>query len=255
MSKQLKQLLERLERGELTADQVYERLKGYEEVGGFAKLDVERAERKGFPEVVFGEGKTKEQLEAIFSKLILYHDTVLATRVSEEKAEPIVARFPDVKYDPCSRTLLYEKEENRRKICGKVAVLCAGTSDVPVAEEAAITLRAMGVEVVRFYDVGVAGIHRLFAHLEQMRSCDVFIVVAGMEGALASVVAGLVQQPVLAVPTSVGYGASFQGVAALLTMLNSCSSGISVVNIDNGFGAAYQAAQIVRLKENGVRNG
>lgn len=253
MSDRIKQLLEQLERGELRADDVYEQIKGYEDVGGFAKVDVHRAKRKGFPEVIFGEGKTKEQLEMIFTKLIAHHETVLATRVSEEKATTLVERIDHIHYDPLSQTLLYKKNENDH-IYGKVGILCAGTSDIPIAEEAAITASAMGVEVARFYDVGVAGIHRLFDQLKHIRTCDVLIVVAGMEGALASVVGGLVHQPIIAVPTSVGYGASFNGVSALLTMLNSCASGVSVVNIDNGFGAAYQAALIVRLKENGASN-
>ncbi len=250
MSAEVRELLNLVERGELRADDVYERIKGYEDVGGFAKIDVNRAKRKGFPEVIFGEGKTAEQIKAIFSKLIAHHHTVLATRVSPEKAAPIIEQLGQVHYDECSRTLLYRKEQDQLTAFGKIGVLCAGTSDLPVAEEAAVTALAMGLEVARFYDVGVAGIHRLFDQLEQIRTCDVLIVVAGMEGALASVVGGLVHQPVLAVPTSVGYGTSFNGVSALLTMLNSCASGISVVNIDNGFGAAYQAALISRLKEN-----
>lgn len=250
MSEELKQWLKLVERGELRADEAYEQIKGYENIGNFAKIDVQRAERKGFPEVIFGEGKTVEQIEAIFKKLMEHHETVLATRVSVEKAIPLVKLLPHVHYDDCSRTLLYDKSTEQAKLGCKLGVLCAGTSDLPVAEEAAVTARAMGLEVARFYDVGVAGIHRLFDQLEQIETCDILIVVAGMEGALVSVVGGLAHQPVIAVPTSVGYGASFNGVSALLTMLNSCASGVSVVNIDNGFGAAYQAALIARMKEN-----
>ncbi|NEU30119.1 nickel pincer cofactor biosynthesis protein LarB [bacterium LRH843] len=249
MSNEMKKWLTMIEKGELGADEAYERIKGYEDVGGFAKIDVQRAKRKGFPEVIYGEGKTAEQIVAIFTRLMTHHPTVLATRVSSEKAAIISNQLNDVVYDECSRTLLSMKQTDINYL-GKVGVLCAGTSDLPVAEEAAITARAMGLEVERFYDVGVAGIHRLFDQLERIQTCDVLIVVAGMEGALVSVVGGLAHQPIIAVPTSIGYGASFNGVSALLTMLNSCASGVSVVNIDNGFGAAYQAALIARIKEN-----
>ncbi|MCM3714506.1 nickel pincer cofactor biosynthesis protein LarB [Halalkalibacter oceani] len=248
MSNEIKEWLKKVEAGELRAEEAYEQIKGYEDIDGFAKIDVQRVKRKGFPEVIYGEGKTAEQIQAIFSRLMTHHETVLATRISKEKAEQLVPQLVHVTYDECSRTLLYDERKSFRSY-GKVGVLCAGTSDLPVAEEAAITAQAMGLEIARFYDIGVAGIHRLFDQLEQIRTCDVLIVVAGMEGALVSVVGGLVQQPILAVPTSIGYGASFHGVAALLTMLNSCASGVSVVNIDNGFGAAYQAALISRIKK------
>jgi NCAIR mutase (PurE)-related protein len=245
----IKQLLAQVESGVLGADEAYKQLKGYEDVGGFAKVDIERATRTGYPEVIYGEGKTVEQIAAIFTKLIAYHETVLATRVSKEKGTELCERLVDVQYNEQSRTLLYDQRKDFKRN-GKVGVLAAGTSDLSVAEEAVITADSMGLEVIRFYDVGVAGIHRLFDQLESIRTCDVLIVVAGMEGALVSVVGGLVEQPILAVPTSIGYGTSFQGVSALLTMLNSCSSGVSVVNIDNGFGAGYQAALIARVKEN-----
>jgi len=244
----IKKLLAEVEQGKLPAEKAYEQLKGYEDVGGFAKVDLQRAKRTGFPEVIYGEGKSVEQIAAIFTKLIAHHETVLATRVSKEKAAELCDQLDNVQYDEPSRTLLYDQRLDFQPY-GKVGILAAGTSDLAVAEEAAITAASMGLEVKRFYDVGVAGIHRLFDQLDSVRACDVLIVVAGMEGALVSVVGGLVEQPILAVPTSVGYGTSFHGVSALLTMLNSCSSGVSVVNIDNGFGAAYQAALIARVKE------
>jgi NCAIR mutase (PurE)-related protein len=245
----IKQLLTQVENGTLPAATAYELLQGYEDIGGFAKVDLQRAKRTGFPEVIYGEGKTVEQIAAIFQKLTAHHETVLATRVSKEKAVELYDILENVHYDETSRTLLYD-QRTQVQTYGKLGVLAAGTSDLAVAEEAAITAASMGLEVERFYDVGVAGIHRLFDQLESIRTCDVLVVVAGMEGALVSVVGGLVEQPILAVPTSVGYGTSFHGVSALLTMLNSCSSGVSVVNIDNGFGAAYQAALIARVKEN-----
>jgi NCAIR mutase (PurE)-related protein len=251
MDSSIKHLFKLVEAGELRAEEAFNQLKGYEDVGGFAKIDIQRAKRTGYPEVIYGEGKTVEQIKAIFTKLAIHHETVLATRVSNEKGLELINLLEDVQYDECSRTLLYNRQIDNKPF-GKVGVLCAGTSDLPVGEEAAITAHAMGLEVERFYDVGVAGIHRLFDQLESIRSCDVLIVVAGMEGALVSVVGGLVEQPILAVPTSVGYGTSFQGISALLTMLNSCSTGVSVVNIDNGFGAAYQAALIARVKGNGA---
>lgn len=246
---EFKEILAQVEKGTLPAAKAYEQLKGYEDVGGFAKVDLQRAKRTGFPEVIYGEGKKVEQIAAIFTKLTAHHKTVLATRVSKEKATELCERLENVQYDEQSRTLLYDQRTDFQPY-GKVGVLAAGTSDLPVAEEAAITAASMGLEVERFYDIGVAGIHRLFDQLESIRMCDVLIVVAGMEGALVSVVGGLVEQPILAVPTSIGYGTSFHGLSALFTMLNSCSSGVSVVNIDNGFGAAYQAALIARVKEN-----
>ncbi|WP_102346573.1 nickel pincer cofactor biosynthesis protein LarB [Bacillus sp. Marseille-P3661] len=240
------QLLQQVAEGRLSVEDAYEQIKGYEDLG-FAKLDYQRSERKGFPEVIYGEGKTSEQIIAIFKKLINKHENVLATRIDETKGKSVQSQLPEVGYDSISRTLQYRKNESyftERTI----GILCAGTSDLPVAEEAAQTALLMGNPVKRFYDIGVAGIHRLFAQLEEIKTCSVLIVIAGMEGALPSVVGGLVQQPIIAVPTSVGYGTNFQGVSALLSMLNSCSSGITVVNIDNGFGAAYSAVLINRLK-------
>jgi NCAIR mutase (PurE)-related protein len=211
---------------------------------GFATLDLEREKRTGFPEVIFGEGKTIEQIIAIMNKLMQHTERVLATRVDVINAEAVVLAIPGVTYHPTARALTWFKKPILRVHDGYIAVVCAGTSDLPVAEEAALTAECMGSHVERIYDVGVAGIHRLFSKLALIRGANAIVVVAGMEGALASVVGGLVARPIIAVPTSIGYGASFHGIAALLAMLNSCSPGISVVNIDNGFGAGYSAALI-----------
>lgn len=219
-------------------------MSGYEEME-FAKLDVDREERTGFPEVVFGMGKTPEQAEAIFARLVERHGRALVTRASAAMAERIVGRFPQARYDAVSS--LVALGGAARPLPGKVAILSGGTSDIPVAEEAAGTAEWMGCQVDRIYDVGVAGIHRLLAQTERIRSASVVIAVAGMEGALASVAGGLVRRPVIAVPTSVGYGANLQGITTMLAMLTSCASGVTVVNIDNGFGAAYQAAVILQL--------
>jgi hypothetical protein len=214
---------------------------------GFAKLDHHRHLRRGFPEVVFCESKTTEQVVAIVAAMVKRECNVLATRVSVETAEAVRAVFKKAVYNEAGRTLtILTHPIGRRK--GDVALISAGTSDIPVAEEAAVTLEMMGRRVNRIYDVGVAGIHRLFDRASDLSKCDAIIVVAGMEGALASVVGGLVECPVVAVPTSVGYGASFGGLAALLGMLNSCSPGVAVVNIDNGFGAGYFAGVIARGK-------
>ncbi|WNQ12575.1 nickel pincer cofactor biosynthesis protein LarB [Paenibacillus aurantius] len=211
---------------------------------GFAQLDINREKRTGFPEVIFGEGKTAEQLIAIFQKLVQHADRVLATRVDAAKAELLTAAVGGATYHPAARAVTWFKHPILRVHEGYVAVVCAGTSDLPVAEEAALTAECMGSHVERVYDVGVAGIHRLFRRLPVIRGANAIVVAAGMEGALTSVVGGLVAKPVIAVPTSIGYGASFQGMAALLAMLNSCAPGVSVVNIDNGFGAGYYAALI-----------
>ncbi|UQZ83400.1 AIR carboxylase [Paenibacillus konkukensis] len=215
---------------------------------GFAQLDLDRERRTGFPEVIYGESKTAEQIAAIFGRLVEHSDRVLATRVSGDKAEFVQSRIEGVSYHKEARVMTWFRTEAARKPegSGYIAVVCAGTSDLPVAEEAALTAECMGCRVERIYDVGVAGIHRLFRRLDVIRDATAIVVAAGMEGALTSVVGGLVAKPIIAVPTSVGYGASFQGLAALLTMLNSCSSGVSVVNIDNGFGAGYNAALIYK---------
>lgn len=214
---------------------------------GFAQLDVGREHRTGFPEVIYGESKTAEQITAIFKRLMQHSNKVLATRIDKEKAGLIKQQIPGITYHEAPRALVWYQNEEARSTDSSdtyIAVVCAGTSDLPVAEEAALTAEHLGCRVERVYDVGVAGIHRLFRRLELIRGATAIVVAAGMEGALTSVLGGLVDKPVIAVPTSVGYGASFNGVAALLTMLNSCAPGVSVVNIDNGFGAGYNAALI-----------
>ena len=209
---------------------------------GFAAVDHHRALRKGFPEVILGEGKTQEQVVAIAERLLAQADRLLITRVGVECYEALKEAVPEAEYRTEARAITVDRHPQTKR--PGVSVLCAGTADLSVAEEAAVTAEAMGCEVERAYDVGVAGIHRLFDRLEALRSANAIVVVAGMEGALPSVVAGLVSAPVIAVPTSAGYGASFGGLAPLLTMLNACSPGIAVVNIDNGFGAGYLAAVI-----------
>ena len=215
---------------------------------GFARVDTDRRRRCGFPEVIFGPGKTSDQVAAI-AKVILENEPVLlVSRATEEQWRAVSALFPEARWHRNARCITVERTKIPT-LEGYVAVVCAGTSDMPVADEAAVTLEIFGNRVERFTDVGVAGIHRLLAVRDHLEAANVVIVVAGMEGALPSAVAGLVSKPVIAVPTSVGYGASFGGVAALLGMLNSCGSGVTVVNIDNGFGAAYAAAQINRLAQ------
>ncbi|MDN4071884.1 nickel pincer cofactor biosynthesis protein LarB [Fictibacillus terranigra] len=226
-------------------------MKKFEDLG-FSKVDLDRETRTGYPEVIYGEGKTAGQIEQIMATLIETHGKVMVTRLSEEKAAVLTKAYPDAHYHAVSRILLYGSP--RDKYGGDVMVLCAGTSDLPVAEEAAVTADWMGCNVNRLYDVGVAGIDRLLAYREEITKASVLIVVAGMEGALPSVVGGMVQRPVIAVPTSVGYGAHLQGLTPLLAMLTSCASGMSVVNIDNGFGAAYQAALILKLATEGVQH-
>jgi NCAIR mutase (PurE)-related protein len=213
---------------------------------GFARVDTDRARRCGFPEVIFGAGKTPEEVVAIGRVLLEKNGVLLVSRASEAQHQALAASFPTVRWHERARCLTVELTP-WPKCEGVVGVICAGTSDLPVADEAAVTLEIFGNPVERIADVGVAGVHRLMAVRERLEACTVLIVVAGMEGALPSAVAGLVSKPVIAVPTSVGYGASFGGLAALLGMLNSCGSGVTVVNIDNGFGAAYAAAQINRL--------
>jgi hypothetical protein len=215
---------------------------------GFARIDSDRRTRCGRPEVIFGQGKTAEEIARIASVIHEREGNVLATRVSEEQASVITGLLPQAVYHGRARCLTLGPAPMNAQH-PPVGVLCAGTSDLPVAEEAAITLEAFGRSVERIHDVGVAGIHRLLAETDRIRSCSVLVVVAGMEGALPSAVAGLVDLPVIAVPTSVGYGASFDGIAALLGMVNSCASGVTVTNIDNGFGAACAADAILRLSE------
>jgi len=246
--KQLENILEEVRAGTLAPEDAAIRLRAapFEDLG-FAKVDHARALRQGAAEVVYGEGKTAEQVLAIVRALRRGGArTVLATRLDADKAAALAAAEPDVAYDPVSRLAVVGAAPEPAGD-GTICVCAAGTSDLPVAEEAAKTAEALGGRVVRLYDVGVAGLERLLAHLDELLRARVIVVVAGMEGALASVVGGLVDVPVIAVPTSVGYGAAFQGLAALLAMLNSCAAGVSVVNIDNGFGAGFLAARIDRL--------
>lgn len=243
---QLKSLLEQVRAGAVGVDDALDRLRHmpFEDLG-FAKVDHHRALRQGMPEVIFGKGKSPEQIEAIAVKLLERSSNLLATRTAPEAADRVQTRFPEAEYFPASGVLRVWRD---RTIHGKgtVAVVCAGTSDIPVAEEAQLTAESMGNEVDVIYDIGVAGIHRLMSNRERLAKARVIVVCAGMEGALPSAVGGLVRCPVIAVPTSVGYGASFHGLAALLGMLNSCASNVAVVNIDNGFGGGYVASLINR---------
>jgi len=242
--KDIQKLLQELADGKVGVDDALDRMhaSGIEDLG-FARLDTDRERRTGMAEAVFGPGKTDEQLEGIIERFLDRSGTVLVTRLEPDRAAPLQARFSGLRYHPLGRVL--EGRPDRDPWCPPVAVVSAGTSDLPVAEEAALVLEHLGHPVDRINDIGVAGIHRLFSVLERLRTARALVVAAGMEGALPSVVAGLVDRPVVAVPTSVGYGASFGGVAALLGMLNSCATGIGVVNIDNGFGAATLVHRIV----------
>jgi pyridinium-3,5-biscarboxylic acid mononucleotide synthase len=244
----LRALLDDIKQGLVSVDQGIDQLKHlpYETIDGFANLDHHRALRTGFPEVIFGQGKTPEQVAEIFKRLMGHNQQVLATRVSQEMYLQIRERLPDATYHPGAHVLYLDRNSKKEKQAG-ILVLSAGTSDIPTAEEAAITAELMGNKVERVFDVGVSGLHRLLDRLPILQKANVIVVVAGMEGALPSVVGGLVEVPIIAVPTSIGYGASFQGLAALLGMLNSCASGVAVVNIDNGFGAGCLAAKINRL--------
>ena len=245
----IKNALAAYKAGELTDEEILERFHELNVTDlGFAQLDHDRSLRRGFPEVVYCEGKTPEQAAAILQALALRHGNVLGTRASRELFALVKPALPDARYYEQARLIVLEREPLPKDPAHTIAVVTAGTSDVPVAEEAAITAELMGNEVIRIYDVGVAGIHRLLSKVELIRSANVIVVIAGMEGALASVVGGLVDKPVIAVPTSVGYGANFKGLSALLGMLNSCSAGVAVVNIDNGFGAGRMASIINHLR-------
>lgn len=250
----LVRLLTAVRDGRLTVERALEELNElpFRDLG-FAKIDHHRALRHGFPEVVFCQGKTPAQVVACLAALAEKHANVLATRAGPEVYDAVRRVFASARYHEAARIITLCREPATATM-GPVVVLTAGTADLPVAEEAAVTAEFLGCRVARLYDVGVAGIHRLLDHWEVLREGRVLIVVAGMDGALASVVGGLVERPVVAVPTSVGYGASFGGLAALLTMLNSCAPGVAVVNIDNGFGAAVLAASILRLAQE-VKNG
>ena len=246
----LKELLSQVKSGDIEIDQALERLKRmpFDDMG-FAKLDSHRHIRCGFPEVIFCQGKTVDQVVKIVQRMLEHNNNVLGTRASRENYEAVLAIEPTAKYNELGRTITITKIQCEPRQDKIILVVTGGTADIPVAEEAVITAEMMGNRVERLYDVGVAGLHRLLGNKDRLFEANVIIVVAGMEGALASVVGGLVDKPVIAVPTSVGYGASFNGLAALLTMLNSCASGVSVVNIDNGFGAGYCAALINRLSQ------
>jgi hypothetical protein len=242
----VEELLRKVKEGTVSPEEAASRLATlpYEDLG-FAKVDHHRALRRGFPETVFGSGKTPEQIVAIVDRIAARGQRVLVTRTTAEVHRQVALRRPEARFHEAARCLTVEAEP-APALPGRIAVCAAGTSDLPVAEEAAVTATFHGASVERIYDVGVAGLHRLLDRAEAIRKADVVIVAAGMEGALPSVVAGLVDVPVVAVPTSIGYGASFQGLAALLAMLNSCASGVGVVNIDNGFGAAHLACLILK---------
>lgn len=248
---ELLRILEGLSEAELSPEQALSMLvsRGYAELVGpngvEARVDHDRARRCGFPEVIFCQGKTAEQVRAIALELLEKSDILLATRATAEQAEAVLASVPDARWLDSTRLIVVDRRTEPVSE-GLVVVACAGTADIPVAEEAAVSAELMGCGVTRLYDVGVAGVHRALAHVDILRDARAIIAVAGMEGALPSLVAGLVDVPVIAVPTSVGYGANFGGVSALLTMLNTCAGGIGVVNIDNGFGAAVLASRINR---------
>ena len=250
----LRDLLERLKAGEVQVEEVIETLRHlpFEDMG-FAKIDHHRTLRRGFPEVIFCEGKNPEEIIQISKRILAQGVNLLATRCSRKLFSLVEAEIPDAVYHREGR--LFAVEQIERPERGGIAVVSGGTSDRPVAEEAALTARYLGCGVTRLYDVGVAGLHRLLAGWKDIRGVDAIVVVAGMEGALASVVAGLADAPIIAVPTSVGYGASFGGISALLTMLNSCAGGVTVVNIDNGFGAGYAAAVICHKIHAGPKGG
>ncbi len=240
-------LLEKFRAGGVSRDKVLHAFRAAPVADiGFAQVDTHHALRKGFPEVIFGAGKTPAQVVGIAAKLIAQEQRVLVTRITPEHARALRKKFKHTVHHELARCVTIENKPLPKRP-GSIAVICAGTSDLPVAEEAAVTAEIMGNRVERIADAGVAGLHRILSRLETIQRANVLVVVAGMEGALPSVVAGLVSKPVIAVPTSVGYGASFGGVAALLGMLNSCGSGVTVVNIDNGFGGGYAASQINAL--------
>ena len=242
----IRSILDRFKRDDLSADAAAHALKNlsFEDIG-YARVDHGRADRQGFPEVIFGLGKTSEQICGIFEKLIARSPNVLISRTDEKVFGDVRNIFTDAEWHPSARMIRVWRDRTDLGV-GEITICTAGTSDIPVAEEAALTAEAMGNRVQRIWDAGVAGVHRILAERERLQDSRVVVVVAGMEGALPSVVGGLVRVPVIAVPTSVGYGASFGGVAALLGMLNSCSSNVTVVNIDNGFGAAFSASLINR---------
>jgi len=246
--RKLEDLLKKVRSGKTSIEEAKAQLKSlpFEDLG-YARIDHHRSLRRGFPEVIWGEGKTPEQILSIMKQMKGKGQNILITRLQPEKAKTIQKSFPKSRYHPQSKVLTYFTHLVKYEGKGTILVITAGTTDIPVAEEAVVTAQFMGNRVETLYDVGVAGIHRLLSEKERLESARVLIVVAGMEGALPSVVGGLVDRPVIAVPTSVGYGTSFGGITALLAMLNSCASGVAVVNIDNGFGAGYIATLINRM--------
>ena len=246
MNMETRDILQKFKEGEISIDEAeqYFRRAPFDEMG-YAKLDMHRQVRSGFPEVIFCSRKADEHLLPIVQRLYEENGEVFGTRASQHQYEILKERFPEIQYDSISHIIKIEKEKKEGE--GLIAVCTAGTADISVAEEAAQTAEYFGAKVERIYDVGVAGIHRLFSRLDVIQKANCVIAVAGMEGALASVLGGLVDKPVIAVPTSVGYGASFNGLSALLTMINSCANGIATVNIDNGYGAGYIATQINRM--------
>ncbi|MEW6096205.1 MAG: nickel pincer cofactor biosynthesis protein LarB [bacterium] len=247
--KQIKKLLEEVKEGKVTIEEALDKLRflPYEQLGSFAHIDHHRALRTGFPEVIFGQGKKKEDVVKIVKSMLKQKSDILITKASKELYDTIHKVDASAKYNKLASTITIQMADTKSQMSDKkVLIITAGTSDIPVAEESAVTAELMGIKVEKLYDVGVAGIHRLLGQKEKITHASVIIVVAGMEGALASIVGGLVDVPIIAVPTSVGYGASFKGLSALLTMLNSCAPGVAVVNIDNGFGAGYFAAMIAK---------
>lgn len=241
-----REILEQVKSGTMSVEEAegHFRRQPFEDMG-FAKLDMHRKIRSGFPEVIFCKGKPDAFLVSIYKRMVEEEGKAFGTKASKEQYEMVREAIPDIQYDPISGILKLEREQSDRE--GLIAVVTGGTADIPVAEEAAQTAEYFGAKVERIYDVGVSGIHRLLSQTEKLQNANCIVAVAGMEGALASVVGGLVSNPVIAVPTSVGYGANFGGLSALLTMINSCANGIAVVNINNGYGAGYMATQINRL--------
>lgn len=244
----LTQFLHRVATGKMSVNDAAQKLKhlSFEDIE-YAHIDHHRSLRKGFPEVIFGQEKTADQIIGIMGKMMVQEKIMLVTRIDEPNADRVVSRFPEAVYHKDARMVVLKKDDISIQGKGTIMVISAGTSDIPVAKEAFLTAQVMGNHVESVFDVGIAGIHRLFDHKDLIDDASVLVVVAGMEGALPSVVAGMVSRPVIAVPTSVGYGVSFGGLTALFAMLNSCSSNVAVVNIDNGFGAGYMASMINRL--------
>ena len=246
-SSELEKILKEIRTGKVSVEEAMEKLRDFPYTDlGFARIDHHRELRTGYPEIVYCAGKTPEQVRAIFKAMEGHDNNIIGTRAVKEMFNYISPFFPEAVYYETARIISIRRKEIVPPV-SKIAIITAGTSDIPVAEEAAVTAELLGNEVVRIYDAGVAGIHRLVDKLPEIRNCRVSVVIAGMEGALASVVGGLVNMPVIAVPTSVGYGAAFEGISALLAMMTSCAAGVTVVNIDNGFGAGFAASRINRL--------